>query len=139
MPRFSKCDLGDRCYGLSHTAAGGRKMKRSKRLTLVIFGALLTGCDDPSDPSNNRDQYGRGQSMTNNTYAPGHGYYHAPYHGWYPYPYNSYHPGLGYYHGGDYSPAPHTSPVTASRPVGSSARASFISRRGVRAFGASAS
>jgi len=125
--------------GCSRRLLAAEKMKRSKRLTLVIFGALLTGCDEPSDPSNSRGQYGRGQSLTNNTYVPGHGYYHAPYHSWYPYPYNSYHPGLGYYHGGDFSPSPHTSPVTASRPIGSSARASFISRGGFGAFGHSAS
>jgi hypothetical protein len=54
--------------------------------------------------------------MTNNTYRPGYGYWHAPFRGWYPYPYNYYRPGFGYFAGGGYRPAPFVSPIIVSPP-----------------------
>src|ERR1700733_507315 len=106
-------------------------MKKSMMVTLVISGALLAGCDDNQNAwGDNQDQV-----VTNNTYVPGQGYWHAPYSGWYPYPYNSYHPGRGYYHGGFYSAAPHVSSVTSSHLSGSSSHSSSVSRGG---FGGSA-
>jgi hypothetical protein len=92
-------------------------MKKSRLVTLVISGALLAGCEDR--PVNRDWQYGD-QPLTNNTYSPGHGYWHAPYHDWFPYPYNSYYPGQGYYHGGNYSMTPHASDIISSRPSSSS-------------------
>ena len=97
-------------------------MKRSKLVTLVISGAILAGCDDRSGGGN--WQYGD-QPLTNNTYSPGYGYWHAPYSSWYPYPYNSYTPGLGYYHGGTYSESPHVSSITSSRPSIATSRGGF--------------
>ena len=118
-------------------------MKRSTMVTLVISGALLTGCDDQTSSGDSAGadwQYGNGQTLTNNTYNPSYGYYHAPYGAWYPYQYNSYHPGLGYYHGGSYSPTPHISSVTSSHPVSSfSHGSSGISRGGFGGSGHSSS
>jgi hypothetical protein len=84
-------------------------MKKSALVTLVLSGALVSGCDD-------QRQYGdlghaSGTDLTNNTYVSGLGYYHAPYHGWFEYPYNFYRPGFGYYHGGIYTPQPYVSDI----------------------------
>ncbi|HUD82517.1 MAG TPA: hypothetical protein VMQ67_03400 [Candidatus Saccharimonadales bacterium] len=89
-------------------------MKKSALVTLVLSGALVSGCDDRSqygDPG-----YGAGANVTNNTYVSGLGYYHAPYHGWFEYPYNYYRPGFGYYHGGIYTPRPLVSGILSSPP-----------------------
>ena len=107
-------------------------MKKSRLVTLVISGAILAGCEDR--PASGDWQYGN-QPLTNNTYMPDHGYWHAPYQSWYPYPYNSYFPGLGYYHGGLYSEAPHASSITSSRPLFSSGSGSS----GSGSFGSSGS
>ncbi len=131
-------------------------MKKSMVVTLVISGALLTGCNDnPATGGTNGDN---AQSFTNNTYRTGYGYWHAPYHSWFPYPYNSYWPGRGYYHGGVYSERPYVSEVNSSRPIytsstsggggtfrsgstssGSKSSASSISRGGFGSRGHSAS
>jgi hypothetical protein len=89
-------------------------MKRSMAVTLVISGALMAGCDDPTYAG--RDWSSDGQPITNNTYVAGQGYWHAPYRAWYPYPYDYYRPGFGFFHGGLYSPAPEASPILASVP-----------------------
>src|SRR5690242_4614575 len=90
-------------------------MKRSTAVTLVLSGALLAGCDNPpKGASDDWSSSGNDAPITNNTYEPGHGYWHAPYHSWYPYPYNYYRPGFGYYYGGSYYDHPETSPITAS-------------------------
>jgi hypothetical protein len=94
-------------------------MKKSTAVTLVISGALMAGCNDQyggnGDWSSGYEQSGT-NAITNNTYAPGYGYWHAPYRGWYPYPYNFYRPGFGYFHGGNYSDEPEASPITRSFP-----------------------
>jgi len=82
-----------------------------------MSGALLAGCNDDS---NNWPETNNGQPITNNTYYPGYGYWHAPYHNWFPYPYNFYRPGFGYYHGGSYSESPELSSIRSSVPFGSS-------------------
>jgi hypothetical protein len=84
-------------------------MKKSTAVTLVISGALMAGCDNrPNWSSGNGDaEYStNGVAITNNTYVPGQGYWHAPYGGWYPYPFNYYRAGYGYYHGGNFSSEP---------------------------------
>jgi len=95
-----------------------KKMKRSTAVTLVISGALLAGCDDHCNfgGCSSRAGTGTNASISNNTYLPGHGYWHAPYHDWYPYPYNYYRPGFGYYYGGGYYDRPEASSITASSP-----------------------
>ncbi|HEY3853325.1 MAG TPA: hypothetical protein VGO67_02905 [Verrucomicrobiae bacterium] len=89
-------------------------MKKSTLVTLVLSGALVTGCDDRRQ--NSDWSSGNGEVVTNNTHVSGLGYYHAPYHGWFEYPYNFYRPGFGYYHGGLYSPEPFVSDVFSSTP-----------------------
>lgn len=86
-------------------------------VTLVLSGALLSGCDD-RQPYRHTSYpgYPSGTNVTNNTYVPGLGYYHAPYHNWFLYPYNYYRPGFGYYHGGLYSPSPFESDIVESVP-----------------------
>jgi hypothetical protein len=82
---------------------------------LVISGAILSGC---SDPTSGWDSEGdTSQVLTNNTYVAGRGYYHAPYHSFYPFPYNTYSAGRGYYHGGTYTSEPNRSGITSSSPV----------------------
>ena len=94
-----------------------RAMKKSTMVTLVLSGALMSGCDDsPRYGSQDYPGYPTGTDVTNNTYVSGLGYYHAPYRGWFQYPYNFYRPGFGYYHGGLYSPDPFVSDVVSSRP-----------------------
>ena len=96
----------------------GRKSKRSRRIVLVLSGALgaaLVGCNDryPTD----RIVISSGGSYTNNHYVRGAGYYHAPSGRWYDQPYNTYQAGRGYYHGGQWTAEPNTSLVTASSPT----------------------
>ena len=90
-------------------------MKKSSLVTLVLSTALVSGCDDQSQYADGSD--GATASITNNTYVPGRGYYHAPYHSWFEYPYNYYRPGFGYYHGGTYTPRPYASDILVSRPA----------------------
>lgn len=90
-------------------------MKKSMVVTLVISGALLTGCDSGTQTPGTAGDYS--QSLTNNTFRTGYGYWHAPYRSWYPYPYNSYWPGRGYYHGGLYTEQPYVSVITSSQPT----------------------
>lgn len=92
-------------------------MKKSALVTLVLSGALAGGCDDGRQSADSG--YTASTSVTNNTYVPGRGYYHAPYHEWFEYPYNYYRPGFGYFHGGAYSPQPYVSDVFSSFPSGS--------------------
>jgi len=92
-------------------------MKKSAMVTLVLSGALISGCDDRNAYRySSYPGYPTGTNVTNNTYVSGLGYYHAPYHDWFPYPYNYYRPGYGFFHGGLYSPAPFVSDVAASAP-----------------------
>ena len=87
-------------------------MKKSNFVTLVLSGALVSGCDNRKGDTG----YAAGTTVTNNTYVSGRGYYHAPCHGWFEYPYNYYRPGFGYYHGGVYTPRPFVSDIVASSP-----------------------
>jgi hypothetical protein len=87
-------------------------MKKSTLVTLVLSSALVSGCDDPS--TYGAPGYAASTMVTNNTYVPGLGYYHAPYRGWFQFPYNDYRPGFGYYHGGLYTPQPYVSDIQAS-------------------------
>jgi hypothetical protein len=111
-------------------------MKKSTMVTLVLSSRLITGCDDEPAGGDWSTQ-GATNVVTNNTYAPGWGYYHAPYHGWFPYPYNFYRPGLGYYHGGFYTRDPEVSAITASRPVASARAFSSGAKAGSTAHGIS--
>ena len=89
-------------------------MKKSRAVTLVLSGAILTGCGQQRGPAE-LEQSSASEVRTNNTYHPSHGYWHAPYHAWYPLPYNSFQSGRGYYHGGAFTATPHQSSITASR------------------------
>ena len=86
-------------------------------VTLVVSGALMTGCDAQRYNGGGQDWSSGDQPITNNTYVAGQGYWHAPYHSWFPYPYNYYRPGVGYYHGGIFSDAPESSPIVQSFPA----------------------
>jgi uncharacterized protein YgiB involved in biofilm formation len=118
-------------------------MKKSVAVTLVLSGSLLAGCGrrapvlaESPDPS---------VVVTNNTYVPGRGYYHASYGQWYPYPYNHYIPSMGYYYGGTWSRTPDSSPAIASRPVSvprgetTTSHSSFLSRGGFGGHSSSSS
>lgn len=91
-------------------------MKRSALVTLVLSGSLLAGCDEPGQEQvqSLEEQNGFQDTLTNNTYLEGQGYWHAPFHAWYPFPYNDYRPGLGYYAGGRFLDHPDTTPVTVT-------------------------
>jgi hypothetical protein len=91
-------------------------MKKSTIVTMVLSSTLAGGCDDRGAPGDWSAE-SAANTVTNNTYVPGRGYYHAPCNGWFPYPYNYYSPGLGYYHGGVYTPDPASDPVISSRPT----------------------
>ena len=96
-------------------------MKKSAAVTLIISGAILAGCDDrPNQYADWSSYSGTNGPITNNTYWPGHGYWHAPYYDWYPYPYNYYRPGFGYYYGGRYWDRPDANPIASSVPPRSS-------------------
>lgn len=98
-------------------------------VTLVLSGALISGCNNQSNQTSGGDWDYADQSVTNNTYVAGRGYYHAPYHAWYEYPYNYYRPGYGYYYGGLWNPARNESTVVYSKPgySGSSGSSSHFS------------
>lgn len=89
------------------------RKRKSTAIVLVLSGALLSGCGRKQEDLSQGWDAG---PVTNNTYRPGLGYYHAPYYHWYPHPYNWYSPGFGYYHGGMFSPQPFQSSNAASRP-----------------------
>ncbi|MBI3415313.1 MAG: hypothetical protein HY043_08340 [Verrucomicrobia bacterium] len=102
-------------------------MKRSRQIHLVLSGALasgaLAGCSrapDGWDFEPSVSQVSTDNTYTNNHYVHGYGYYHAPYRGWYPHPFNYYLPGRGYFHGGNWTPAPFETSTTASRPAADS-------------------
>jgi hypothetical protein len=111
-------------------------MKKSTMVTLLFSGRLLTGCDDNS-ASQDWSTQGDSTAVTNNTYVPGRGYYHAPYYGWYEYPYNFYRPGFGYYHGGFYSRDPEAPSIIASRPTAGARAFSSAGRAAPEAHGIS--
>jgi hypothetical protein len=98
---------------------------------LVISGAILNGCSRSQPDLITQPELARPvQVLTNNTYVEGRGYYHAPHFGFYPHPYNFFMPGRGYYHGGDYSPEPERSSLTASAPGKAFNTASHVDRGG---------
>lgn len=101
-------------------------MRKSAAVLLVLSGALVAGCHR-SQPAVDDSWGDSSQSITNNTYRQGLGYYHAPYGAWFPMPYNSFRPGQGYYHGGQVTPTPNESTVTESRPRVAS---SYVNRGG---------
>jgi hypothetical protein len=103
--------------------------RKSVAVALVLSGALLAGCQRKEEKEWSTSE----SPLTNNTYHPSYGYYHAPYHGWFPFPYNSFAANRGYFHGGRYTSEPNNSGITASKPVGSSP---YVSRGG---FGRSSS
>jgi hypothetical protein len=93
---------------------------------LVLSGAILSGCtrrEETAKPAKDP------QTLTNDTYIAGRGYYHSPFHGFFPFPYNYYSPGMGYYRGGRYHTQPDlklprpTAPGRASAPDVMQARA----------------
>jgi hypothetical protein len=90
-------------------------MKKSTVVTLVLSGTLAGGCDSRG-AADDWSTEGATPTVTNNTYVPGRGYYHAPYHGWFPYPFNCFRPGLGYYHGGRYTATPEAGEIIARHP-----------------------
>ena len=101
-------------------------MKRSQHVRLALSGVVasalwMTGCQQDEEDSavvgtNAPPVLTTNQMYANNDYVSGVGYYHAPYGGWYARPYNSYLPGRGYYYGGDWWPAPHSSSLMLSTP-----------------------
>lgn len=60
----------------------------------------------------------RGDAVYGNDHLfPSVGHYHAPYRGWYALPYNHYDPQRRlYFHGGNWTPAPHESIINLSEP-----------------------
>lgn len=106
----------------------------------------MAGCGRREEPRPTAEGPARKESqvLTNDTYIPGRGYYHAPFFTFFPFPYNHYRPGAGYYRGGqyhsypDYSVLPPTKPgphanVTPAENVnrGGFARSKWIGRSGV--------
>ena len=104
-------------------------VKRTQHISLVLSGALAmgvhSGCDSHSAQSPPTDWVSEDNTYTNNHYVSAngyHAYYHAPYRAWFPLPYNYYSPNQGYYHGGNWTPQPNQSPITASKPISTAAR-----------------
>jgi len=117
-------------------------MRKSTAVTLILSGSLLAGCDRQNALSSAGNPGGNaGLSVTNNTYDPARGYYHAPYRAWYPHPHNYYDPASGYYYNGHWSSVPDTSKTTPSTPAmaasGRSSGSSFLSRFGFGSHGSS--
>jgi len=105
-------------------------VKRSRSIRLVLIGGLsagaLTSCGPQTEPVSSSAVF------TNNHYVPGVGYYHAPYRAWYAMPYNHYDPlSRRYYHGGQWNPAPHESPVNISSPTPQAVQQVAANRRDV--------
>ena len=95
-------------------------------MVLVLSGAILSGCSRREESAKAAKDP---QTLTNDTYIAGRGYYHSPFHGFFPFPYNYYAPGMGYYRGGRYHGQPDvniprpTLPGRASAPDVMQARA----------------
>lgn len=83
---------------------------------------MLTGCsqrDEPPKPAARESQ-----TLTNDTYVAGRGYYHSPFHMFFPFPYNHYSPGMGYYRGGRFHAQPDLTVPKPTYPGRSQAAAS---------------
>ena len=113
-------------------------MKRSRSIRLVLIGGVtataLTGCGSGggSQPISSQSVY------TNNYHVPGVGYYHAPFRAWYSHPYNYFDPATHrYFHGGQWSDAPHESITNLSGPTQQAAQQAQTQRTDVtrRGFG----
>jgi hypothetical protein len=100
------------------------KQKKSGCVTLTIVGLTIgvaalcihqcTQDDDVDDDDVTYVQHGR--SYSNNHYVPGVGYYHAPFRSWFPQRYNEHDPSRGYFAGGNWNAAQHTSGIIDSQP-----------------------
>jgi hypothetical protein len=79
-----------------------KRTKRSKRIRLILLGALSAGALAGCAPEGGA-RLSTADVYTNNFYIPGAGYYHAPFCAWYPLPYNHYDAATKrYYYGGQW-------------------------------------
>lgn len=101
-----------------------QRRKASKQVILVVSGALtltaLSGCGRNDDwaPALEYQGLTSNDTVTNNTYHPSHGYYHAYAHTYYPYAWGYHDPGRGYFYDGTWQSTPRANPpeLTASTP-----------------------
>jgi hypothetical protein len=104
---------------------------------------LMAGCDRHQNSGTQTADWSYGtsgtNSITNNTYVAGRGYWHAPYFNWYPYPYNHFMPSLGYYYGGGWHGMPDRNPISSSFPYGSAGHSSTYGSYGGGIYGGSSS
>ncbi len=118
-------------------------MKKSKSIRLVLLGGLSAGAFSGCTPSNPpAEPLLSGGVYTNDYHVAGVGYYHAPFRAWYPLPYNHYDPTRHmYFHGGQWSQAPHQSSTTVSSPSEEALQQARSNHSGVRrnGFGSSSS
>jgi hypothetical protein len=93
-------------------------VKRSKSIRLVLIGGLSAGALTSCGPASRPGPDSLGDNVfTNDHQLPG-GYYHAPYRAWYPLPYNHYNAQTRrYFHGGQWTQAPHESITNLSPPT----------------------
>ena len=112
-------------------------MKRSKRIRLVLIGALSAGALTSCDPASSQTARITDQNVyTNNHYVPGVGYYHAPFRAWYPLPYNKFDPQQQrYFYGGQWATAPHQSITNISSPTPITAQQAQAQRTDIRRGG----
>ena len=84
----------------------------------MLIGTLSAGAMTSCGPGTANAPIDSSQVFTNNHYVPGAGYYHAPFRTWYARRYNEYSPEYrGYFHGGEWSSAPHQSITNISSPT----------------------
>jgi hypothetical protein len=108
-----------------------KQTKRSKRIRLILLGALsagaLAGCSPEGHaPLSTANVY------TNNYYVPGVGYYHAPFSAWYPLPYNHFDPATKrYFYGGQWGTTPWQSITNLSSPSAQAAASAEAMRTDV--------
>jgi hypothetical protein len=92
-------------------------VKRSRSIKLVLIGSLSAGALAGCDSGGSKVALTTDNVLTNNTYLPSIGYYHAPFRGWYAKPYNHYDPATRrYFYGGQWFETPHASITNISAP-----------------------
>jgi hypothetical protein len=93
-----------------------KKTKRSRRIRLILLGALSAGTLAGCSPGGGA-RLSTENVYTNNFYIPGVGYYHAPFSAWYPLPYNHFDPATKrFYYGGQWGTAAWQSITNISSP-----------------------
>jgi hypothetical protein len=111
-------------------------VKRSKRIRLVLIGTLSAGAITSCGPGDQKAPVTADNVYTNNYFVPGVGYYHAPFRAWYSLPYNHFDPqNKLYYHGGEWTTAPHQSITNISQPNPQAAQQAQAQRNDVRRHG----